>query len=866
MDSAPPAKRPRTSSESSTTSTQDDASTPTEEYNRQQQVIWQAQQTAKYAKSAARKKLEDILDTCGIKDKCRGRHSVYKADVEANIEPTTRDDALSALVDFMAPALRSGAQSAHGGQSGFNKDSLHLDHTVLRSILGNQQLGGNDVHRALDHCFTRVESNKERARQGYVQYQQAMGGAAGYKGDGLTWSYNNFNRQAIYNFIATNRLHGVVPDAARTLVHDSRAILADPILEPFVSEAIKNLHGIFDRFAFVDNVEIIVSKHHNSMVDAMAPYIEDIPFFTNKKSRAAIHHGWTAPDPSGASVLELLIAKAKESYRRPTGKSKGSLTVESAMVVIRTLRRRYSRDVEDESLRHFAQVERQLRRDVGREQQLSYVPLLHALGSTDEGAFMGIAVNAFDKPFSPATQLYSRIAAAVVDGSEEAVEKVVETAGINVKELWKGAEASYNFIQRGGVPASTTEDDELDELDEDDSHDDEPTTKKKGDDTGKSKQRATTSRSGSNPLFKTSGLNIYAGMPTLRTADAEIATWLEEYTSRIEQEPPLDLGASQSNDLDQEAPPPRQNFDVTVKNVVELMKTECEAATGDEYGLAMLLQALLVVHEHLAATWSVSLPSAVARCTRALARIWAHRDTLDKLGDKIVKIVVTSVLLSCVLPTAALAGVWLDAQVETILGRCDSTPEQRRVLLEILKDAHGAIIAFETFNTKDSTKVSVGATYTKVTNQLGGQDPRWMAYMVAIQEGRCFDDEICGRVLVHDPYQRRNMNQDGRHLSVNQFFRRKPLELHDDLGGESAFDCLVSLFYYLFRPGLALSSCRLIYVAHDTDKPSRGKPAPVAGARTLLADGPGEELIDAQEGGKDDKGRVEGMEGVEQAQ
>ncbi|GJN88749.1 hypothetical protein Rhopal_001717-T1 [Rhodotorula paludigena] len=223
-----------------------------------------------------------------------------------------------------------------------------------------------------------------------------------------------------------------------------------------------------------------------------------------------------------------------------------------------------------------------------------------------------------------------------------------------------------------------------------------------------------------------------------------------------------------------------------------------------------------------------NLPAALGGWTSFLARAHAQRDTLNALYLDI-QIGLEAVMIALLHLTAGHANVFVDVQVEHLLHTGSGggvTKNAQIVVTELVKELHGSVYGIETFTTEGATidMISLLRNGVAQAEGLGGKAPRWYEFAMAMQEGRCWDMEVCGRMLVYDPYQRQGNDSDGRKISVSVFDRRDPLNLHDGHHKDSAYSCLYDSFESLFHPGLATYGLYLYALIHLDHKPLCGKP------------------------------------------
>ncbi|GAA5891500.1 hypothetical protein JCM5296_004235 [Sporobolomyces johnsonii] len=144
---------------------------------------------------------------------------------------------------------------------------------------------------------------------------------------------------------------------------------------------------------------------------------------------------------------------------------------------------------------------------------------------------------------------------------------------------------------------------------------------------------------GAAPLYKIPGFGIFAGEPHYEQAADEVAEWMSVYDELHEAEPFPPLGSSQ------------------------------QAKTDSPSGLDTKQESIETVLQSILKT----------------ARVWAHAKTLGSLAGPILKSITTAVLLACLLPTAGVAGMWLNAKFKVMLTPVSSITQKCRIILEIIK-------------------------------------------------------------------------------------------------------------------------------------------------------------------------------------
>ncbi|GAA5891491.1 hypothetical protein JCM5296_004233 [Sporobolomyces johnsonii] len=287
--------------------------------------------------------------------------------------------------------------------------------------------------------FMRILTSHNAAKNRYLQFQR-VGRAAEYKEE-LTWTFQNLSRESLYTCISS-KLKGVVPDAQRRLVHDSATLFVDCKLKLFLDESTAKLHALFDKFIDVSTVRLSVSKNTSSMVDVLAGLV-NVPYFADKRSRSSMSVSWTTPDPTGKSLMNMLLEHATTTYNHPEAPFTGCATKAEVNKILHSLQHRFLHKDENAHLRRLVQFERQLRRAVGREELLNYGGLLGTIGKAEGDGVLGILLGSFQKPTTPANDLYSIFATRLVEGLKNAVSQLQRAANLDIKKVWRSAEMAH---------------------------------------------------------------------------------------------------------------------------------------------------------------------------------------------------------------------------------------------------------------------------------------------------------------------------------------------------------------------------------------------------------------------------------------
>ncbi|GAA6043067.1 hypothetical protein JCM8097_005147, partial [Rhodosporidiobolus ruineniae] len=460
--------------------------------------------------------------------------------------------------------------------------------------------------------------------------------------------------------------------------------------------------------------------------------------------------------------------------------------LEDAVTVLSSLRSRFDRSAANPHLEAIIPLERELRRQTAKERQVDYSVLGGMMSeslSATAGApkpFRTAAWASSDPSLDSLPRLRQILVKRILSSSQQGFNLVLAAAGVTAEMLMEvGRSAARIAVE--SAPRSQLERKLFDKRDD-------------GDDNDESRA--------SQPFHafaQTKSFNLSACDRTPRmTAQTQLDTWRAENPDVFDPPPP---GASQA-DLKPRGTK-KTNMSDALGEVQKLIQNNLDSVVSDKRALKMTAAALSagLVRGKWQSGWFLS--AALERFTRAMARVYLNRAELDGVYEQVMRVVYCSFLVAWLAPTAGIAGMIYDSEIE-LLTLTSNIPHLGQVVIgEVSKDVHGGIFSIEFLTTKYASHRVRDVTWI---GETGGIDPRHYMYGIQLQK------EICGETLT-----------DGLKITVNVLLRRNPLQLKDGLSKETAFGCLYTIFQYLFIAGLELSAARLFILAHVDDKPSRGK-------------------------------------------
>ncbi|GAA5956921.1 hypothetical protein JCM3765_006640 [Sporobolomyces pararoseus] len=239
---------------------------------------------------------------------------------------------------------------------------------------------------------------------------------------------------------------------------------------------------------------------------------------------------------------------------------------------------------------------------------------------------------------------------------------------------------------------------------------------------------------------------------------------------------------------------------------------------------------------------SFSLQLAICNKSRSTARAFKNMHLLGApLGLEFIEKTLLFLALSLVFPDLNALTTVADAVFQDLYDRgCAHNSMNRVVGSEILKDLHGAIIAFGCYTMQGLRMKGRGTIPADILKDVGQIDPRYYPFLLEQQGQACMMHRFCGRSLVYDPRQRPLLNQNDRAIGVGVNEPRTTLSamvLHDDLPLGRAYPCLYQLFAFDFNLPLACLISYFAYLFHWADKFARGKgrlPAGAIGSEQVL--------------------------------